>query len=101
MKFSPGNDARPSIERETILEVDGLARSFGATPVVKRFDATLGQGRRLGLHGPTGSGKSTLLRCLSGTLSPTSGTAQVMRFDSGTFEARSLTGSSLAQERSF
>lgn len=94
------NDREKSPESASLF-VSGLSRAFGSTEVVRSFNADLGPGKRLGLHGPNGSGKSTILRCLSGTLTPTSGTVRVMGHESGSFEARFATGSSLAQERSF
>ena len=94
-----GSSSRP--RGDNILEVEGLSRSFGDVEVISRFDAALAPGRRLGLHGPNGSGKSTILKCLSGTLTPTAGTARVLGHEAGSFEARLYTGPSLSQERSF
>ena len=84
-----------------VLEVTGLSRGFGTVEVIRHVDVRLLEGERLGLTGSNGSGKSTILRCLSGTLTPTSGTVRVMGHVAGSFEARRATGPSLSQERSF
>ena len=91
----------PSRRGPAVLEVSGLSRSFKGKEIVRHFETTLAEGERLGLHGPNGSGKSTVLRCLSGTLTPTSGSVTVSGHPAGSFEARVATGPSLAQERSF
>ena len=44
---------------------------------LRDFDLTVRRGECVGIVGPNGAGKSTLLKLLSGTLSPTSGTAVV------------------------
>lgn len=86
---------------DAVLVVEGLSRSFRAIPVLRDFDIVLREGERLGLHGPNGSGKSTLLRCLSGTLTPGTGSVRVAGHHAGSFAARTFTGPSLAHERSF
>ena len=103
MEVRERHDAEPpgSDPSDVVLMVEGLSRSFRSTPVVKDFDVRLREGERLGLHGPNGSGKSTILRCLSGTLTPSDGSVRIGGHEAGTFEARTLTGPSLAQERSF
>ena len=97
----PADTSFGSSDDVAVLEASGLARFFGTTEVVSRFDVRLEGGERLGLSGPNGSGKSTLLRCFSGTLTPTRGTVRVLGHQAGSFEAREATGISLSQERSF
>jgi len=48
------------------LFVEGVSRSYRATPVVDRVDLTLAPGRILALVGESGAGKSTLLRLIAG-----------------------------------
>lgn len=50
---------------EPILEVTGLRKSFGKTPVLTGIDLAVQPGETVALLGPSGSGKTTLLRCLN------------------------------------
>jgi NitT/TauT family transport system ATP-binding protein len=56
-----------------MLEVLGLAKSFGLQTIFKNFDLTLPQGRFTVIVGPSGCGKSTLFDCLSGIVCPDQG----------------------------
>ena len=48
-----------------ILNAQGLAKSFGATPLFRDIAFTVSDGDRIGLIGPNGAGKSTLLKILA------------------------------------
>lgn len=48
-----------------IIQVKGLQKSYGSTPVLCAIDLTVRAGEVVALLGPSGSGKSTLLRCLN------------------------------------
>ncbi|MEU8633126.1 amino acid ABC transporter ATP-binding protein [Amycolatopsis sp. NPDC048633] len=56
-----------------LLEVVGVSKSFGDTPVLDAVDFSLAEGAVACLIGPSGSGKSTLLRCVNGLLTPDRG----------------------------
>jgi len=56
-----------------LIEVTGLAKSFGDREVLRSVDLTVGTGRVLVLIGPSGSGKTTVLRCLNGLETPDAG----------------------------
>jgi ABC-type sugar transport system ATPase subunit len=56
------------------VELRGVTKSFGATQVLQRIDATIASGSFAVLVGPSGCGKSTLLRLLAGLEEPSSGT---------------------------
>jgi polar amino acid transport system ATP-binding protein len=58
----------------TILSVQGLQKSFGATRVLRGIDLDVQQGERIAILGASGSGKSTLLRCLNFMEMPDAGT---------------------------
>src|SRR5438552_3198331 len=44
------------------LEVRGLAKSYGAHPVIRNFTASVARGEKIGLMGRNGVGKTTLIR---------------------------------------
>ena len=58
----------------------GLAKSFGAAPVLAGIDAEVGEGKIVALLGASGSGKSTLLRCLNGLETFDSGSLEIAGF---------------------
>ena len=49
----------------SMLEVQNISKSFGATEVLKDISFSLEQGQALAIIGSSGSGKTTLLRCLN------------------------------------
>lgn len=51
-----------------MIEIKGLSKSFGNTPVIEGMDITIDDGDIYGLVGVSGAGKSTLLRCINGLL---------------------------------
>jgi len=63
-----------------VLEVDGLAKRFGAVSVLEDVGFLVGRGERLLVLGLNGAGKTTLLRILAGVLEPDEG---VVRFGVG------------------
>ncbi|HEX2386538.1 MAG TPA: ATP-binding cassette domain-containing protein, partial [Candidatus Binatia bacterium] len=56
-----------------ILEIKGLRKSYGATPVLTGIDLTVDQGEFVCVIGLSGSGKSTLLRCVNRLVEPSGG----------------------------
>jgi ATP-binding cassette subfamily F protein uup len=56
-----------------VVEAKGVAKAFGARPIVADFSHRILRGDRLGVVGPNGSGKTTLVSLLTGTLEPDSG----------------------------
>jgi len=56
-----------------ILNAQGLAKSYGASPLFRNVSFTVSEGDRIGLIGPNGSGKSTLLGILAGRIDPDTG----------------------------
>jgi len=59
-----------------VAELRDVSFSYGATPIVSHFSATLLRGDKVGLIGPNGAGKTTLLKLILGELQPTSGTVR-------------------------
>jgi ABC-type polar amino acid transport system ATPase subunit len=48
-----------------VLQIEGLRKSFGSTPVLQGIDLELADHEVVALIGPSGSGKSTLLRTIN------------------------------------
>jgi ABC-2 type transport system ATP-binding protein len=63
-----------------VIDLHGLAVSFGRRPILKNLRGDL-RGRAIGLLGPNGAGKTTLIHTLLGFHPPTSGTAQIFGYD--------------------
>lgn len=60
-------------ERNVVLEMEGITKTFGELVALDDVDLTLGRGEILGLAGDNGAGKSTLIKCLSGAHEPDDG----------------------------
>jgi len=56
-----------------ILRLTGIAKSFGAGPVLADVNLILRPGERRGLIGPNGAGKTTLINVITGALAPDAG----------------------------
>ncbi|MFB6084141.1 MAG: ABC transporter ATP-binding protein [Halorientalis sp.] len=63
--------------RETVLELDGVTRTFGDEVAVADFSLSVREGELLTLLGPSGCGKTTTLRLLAGLIRPDGGTITV------------------------
>lgn len=64
-------------DNHTLIEIDGLIKTYGLLPVLRKLDLTIARGEFVALLGPNGSGKSTLLRQLTGSSRPTGGMIRV------------------------
>ena len=58
---------------DTVLDIQGLSKSYGQTPALQDVSLQVRQGELLTLLGPSGSGKTTLLKVIAGFEAPTSG----------------------------
>jgi ABC transport system ATP-binding/permease protein len=56
-----------------ILNAQGLAKAYGASPLFENVSFTVSEGDHVGLIGPNGSGKTTLLGILAGRIDPDGG----------------------------
>jgi ABC-type multidrug transport system ATPase subunit len=61
------------MEKETIIKVEHLAKSFGSFQAVKDVSFTVSRGDVFGFLGPNGAGKSTTIRCLLSLIKPDAG----------------------------
>ncbi len=63
--------------REEILKIENLKKSFGKTEVLKGIDMTVYKNEIISVLGPSGCGKSTLLNIIAGMLMPDGGSVSV------------------------
>ncbi len=68
-------------DREVILSLAGLTKTFGALKAVDGITLDIRDGEFITIVGPSGSGKSTLVRLLAGLEAPTSGTIRLRGVD--------------------
>jgi branched-chain amino acid transport system ATP-binding protein len=62
------------LEKNAMLEVDGLSAGYGKVQVLWDLSLNVGEGEFVALVGANGAGKTTLLRTVSGVMKPTAGT---------------------------
>jgi oligopeptide/dipeptide ABC transporter ATP-binding protein len=77
-------------ETFSLVEVRGLAKSFGATRAVDGLDFHLARGETVGLLGESGSGKTTTGRLLLRLTEPTTGEIRFDGSDIATFRGAAL-----------
>ncbi len=70
-----------------VLQVDGLAKRYGATVALEDVSFALKAGEVCGLLGENGAGKSTLVKVLSGVVAPDHGE---IRLKDGRFQPKSI-----------
>jgi len=57
----------------SLVQLEGVSKSFGTEALFERFSAVIGRGDRIALVGDNGVGKSTLLSIIAGEERPTEG----------------------------
>ncbi|WP_245683183.1 ABC transporter ATP-binding protein [Halovenus aranensis] len=62
---------------ETVLEIDGLTRTYEQECAVEAFSLSVDEGELVTLLGPSGCGKTTTLRMIAGLERPTEGTIHI------------------------
>lgn len=67
--------------KTSILDIQGLTKSYGAVKAVDSVDLHIDRGEILGLIGPNGSGKSTFFDCATGLARPDSGSVTLEGMD--------------------
>src|SRR3984893_13951796 len=60
-----------------VIEAKGIAKSYGALPIVAGFSTRIERGDRIGIVGPNGSGKTTLVNLRAGALAPDAGAVRL------------------------
>lgn len=66
---------------ETLLEIRGLVKHFGAIIATNYLDLDLQEGAIHAVIGPNGAGKTTLINQISGELRPDAGTIRFASYD--------------------
>ena len=66
---------------ETIVQVEGLRKVYGATVAVDEISFEVREGEIFGMVGPNGAGKTTTIECLEGLRKPDAGTVRVLGLD--------------------
>jgi ABC-type multidrug transport system ATPase subunit len=61
------------VNDESVLEVDGISKSFGPVEVLSNVSMSVPSGSVVAIIGPNGSGKTTLIRTLIGDIQPSAG----------------------------
>jgi len=61
----------------SLISIDKVSVRFGDREVLKNISLEVAEGELVAIMGSSGGGKTTLLRCISGLLTPTSGTVVV------------------------
>ena len=78
--------AAPALQPPPLLRLDGLAKSFGETPVFAGVSLALQRGEFVALLGESGVGKSTLLNCIAGLENADAGRVEVAGTDLATLD---------------
>jgi len=68
---------QPPPSGRTVVEAEGLSKSYGEKKVLDNVKFTIERGDRVALVGVNGAGKSTLIKLLTGAEEPTSGQAKL------------------------
>ncbi len=66
---------------DTIVQVEGLRKIYGATCAVDEVSFEVREGEIFGMVGPNGAGKTTAIECLEGLRKPDRGTIRVLGVD--------------------
>jgi ABC-2 type transport system ATP-binding protein len=69
------------VEREPIIETEGLTKVYGSQTAVNQLTFQIREGEVFGFLGPNGAGKTTTLLMFLGLTEPTSGKVRVCGFD--------------------
>jgi ABC-2 type transport system ATP-binding protein len=66
---------------DTIVQVEGLRKVYGATVAVEDVSFEVREGEIFGMVGPNGAGKTTTIECLEGLRKPDQGKVRVLGVD--------------------
>ncbi|MEZ4811137.1 MAG: ATP-binding cassette domain-containing protein [Allomuricauda sp.] len=77
-------------QKETVIDIEGLCKSFGDNHVLNGFNMKLYEGENLVVMGKSGSGKSVMIKCLVGLMKPDSGRVVIMGKDINALDQEAL-----------
>src|SRR5476651_1875336 len=77
MNRSEANIESGNKNRESVIEIKGLQKSFGEKQVLKDINLELKRGENVVVLGRSGTGKSVTIQCIIGLLKPDEGTLKV------------------------
>ncbi len=66
---------------EKVIDIQGLQKSFGNTPVLKNINLTVARGENVVVLGKSGQGKSVMIKCIVGMILPDAGSLCVLGHD--------------------
>lgn len=72
------NENHPAIEKEIVISIRGLYKSFGETQVLKGINLDVFKGENFVVLGRSGSGKSVLIKIIAGLLKSDKGIVNVL-----------------------
>jgi putative ABC transport system ATP-binding protein len=75
----------------SILEIDGVTKSYGNLQVLKSIQLTVTEGEWIAIMGPSGSGKSTLLNIIGCMDTPSSGSVKMNGTETAHLNKKELT----------
>lgn len=81
---------KPSVDREVVLEIKNLEKSFGDNHVLNNFNLKLYKGENLVVMGKSGSGKSVMVKCLVGLINADAGRIVIKEKDITSLSHESL-----------
>jgi ABC-type branched-subunit amino acid transport system ATPase component/ABC-type branched-subunit amino acid transport system permease subunit len=93
----PRRRVPPSAEAPSILECDGVRKSFGGIAAIQDISLTLRDGEILGLIGHNGAGKTTFFDCVSGFLPLDGGRIRLGGVDIDTWSAQMRSAAGLGR----
>jgi branched-chain amino acid transport system ATP-binding protein len=82
---------------QAALELKGVHKSFGRTPIINGVDLAVAQGERHAIIGPNGAGKSTLFNLISARFPVTSGQVLLNGQDITSLEAHEINRKGLSR----
>ncbi|HCW09115.1 MAG TPA: ABC transporter ATP-binding protein [Cytophagales bacterium] len=74
------------MEKESVIEIRNLNKSFGSNHVLTNFEMDLLKGENLAVLGKSGSGKSVLIKCIIGLYFPEQGSIKLFDRDISEFD---------------
>ncbi len=76
------------MEKDTVIEIRKLNKSFGSNHVLQNFEMDLFKGENLAVLGKSGSGKSVLIKCIIGLYFPEAGSIHLFGKDISEFDQK-------------